>query len=178
MATKMVCDVQGTLNLAEWVCDKCGFGWVSSEVLECKWCALETDLELARKERRGDLGIIIAKSNEITELKAALKSSEQIRQAEKQILLEEIQINQKLRSTIVGLKIDVEVAESMSRHSPSPCGHSSQYAYTEDGGKHIVCLLCSYANRALIVEAIKEVVRISDREHYAWTKLKSLLKET
>jgi hypothetical protein len=25
---------------------------------------------------------------------------------------------------------------------PSPCGHPSQYAYTEDGGAHMVCLLC------------------------------------
>lgn len=32
--------------------------------------------------------------------------------------------------------------------SPSPgCGHSSQYAYTEDGGKHIVCLLCERDER-------------------------------
>jgi DNA-directed RNA polymerase subunit RPC12/RpoP len=45
-----------------------------------------------------------------------------------------------------------EVIESLRRSgaqeevvfnfSPSPCGHSSQYAYTENGGKNIVCLLC------------------------------------
>lgn len=29
----------------------------------------------------------------------------------------------------------------------SPCGHSSMWAYTEDGGKHIVCLLCIKADR-------------------------------
>ncbi len=28
----------------------------------------------------------------------------------------------------------------------SPCGHSSQYAYSEDGGKNIVCLLCELAS--------------------------------
>jgi hypothetical protein len=177
MATKMVCNVQGTSNLAEWVCDKCGFGWVASEVLNCKVCILEADLELARKERRDDLGIIISKSNKIIELATALKSSEEIRRAEKKILLEEIQINQKLRSTIVGLKIDVEVAESLSRHSPSPCGHSSQYAYSKDGGKHIVCLLCSHEHKEKLANAAREVVRISDREHDAWQLLKKRLAE-
>lgn len=48
------------------------------------------------------------------------------------------------------LKAENEVLESMSRHAPSPCGHSSQYAYTEDGGKHIICLLCS--NKRLLAE--------------------------
>jgi hypothetical protein len=28
--------------------------------------------------------------------------------------------------------------------SPSSCGHSSQYAYSEDGGKTIECLLCEH----------------------------------
>jgi hypothetical protein len=52
------------------------------------------------------------------------------------------------------LRLENEVLESMSRHSPSPCGHSSQYAYTEDGGKHIICLLCLRARHAALVEAI------------------------
>ena len=48
----------------------------------------------------------------------------------------------RLEAEVEQLKIDIDVAESMSRHSPAPCGHSSQYCYTEDGGKHIICLLC------------------------------------
>jgi hypothetical protein len=31
--------------------------------------------------------------------------------------------------------------------SKSPCGHLERYAYTEDGGKHIVCLLCEREER-------------------------------
>lgn len=27
----------------------------------------------------------------------------------------------------------------------SPCGHSSQYAHSEDGGKNIVCFACSHS---------------------------------
>jgi hypothetical protein len=52
------------------------------------------------------------------------------------------------------LRLENEVLESMSRHSPSPCGHSSQYAYTDDGGKHIVCLLCSRTSHAALVEKL------------------------
>lgn len=36
----------------------------------------------------------------------------------------------------------VSAPEVVFEFSPSPCGHSSQYAYTEDGGKNIVCLVC------------------------------------
>jgi hypothetical protein len=32
--------------------------------------------------------------------------------------------------------------EQLIPFSDAPCGHSSQYCYTEDGGKVIVCLLC------------------------------------
>jgi hypothetical protein len=32
-------------------------------------------------------------------------------------------------------------------YSNSPCGHVGQYAYTNDGGKHILCLLCEYIDR-------------------------------
>lgn len=34
------------------------------------------------------------------------------------------------------------VMASASLSLPSPCGHPSQYAYSEDGGAHMVCLLC------------------------------------
>lgn len=36
----------------------------------------------------------------------------------------------------------VSAPEVVFEFSSSPCGHSSQYAYTEDGGKNIVCLVC------------------------------------
>ena len=171
MATKMVCDVQDT----KWVCDKCGFGWVASSVLECKMCSYEAELKLARREHYEEG---IAKGNKIIELASALKTSEEIRYAEEKVLLEEIRINHQLHATIARLKVDVDVAESLSRHSPSPCGHSSQYAYSKDGGKHIVCLLCSYEHKEKLASAAREVVRISDREHDAWQLLKKRLAET
>ncbi len=35
------------------------------------------------------------------------------------------------------------------RFGKAPCVHSEQYCYTEDGGKHIICLVCEYeAERA------------------------------
>ena len=56
------------------------------------------------------------------------------------------------------LKLENDVLESMSRHAPSSCGHSSQYAYTDDGGKHIVCLLCSRSRHAALVEAASKCI--------------------
>jgi hypothetical protein len=38
----------------------------------------------------------------------------------------------------------VEAVKESIPFSQAPCGHSSQYSYTLDGGKHIVCLLCEY----------------------------------
>lgn len=38
--------------------------------------------------------------------------------------------------------IDFDLIAALLECCPSPCGHSSQYAYSEDGGAHIVCLLC------------------------------------
>lgn len=38
--------------------------------------------------------------------------------------------------------------------SESPCKHSSQYAYTTDGGKHIICLVCEHLARS--PEAVPE----------------------
>ena len=71
--------------------------------------------------------------------------------------------NIKLRARHAALKLENEVLESMSRHSPSPCGHSSQYAYTEDGGKHIICLLCSHTRHTALVEAARDVDKQIDR---------------
>jgi hypothetical protein len=34
--------------------------------------------------------------------------------------------------------------------NPLPCGHSSQYFYTETGGKHL-CLLCEHESAASIL---------------------------
>lgn len=58
-----------------------------------------------------------------------------------------------LKAEIARLRIDLEVAESMSRRCPAPCGHSSQYCHTEDGGKHIICLLCEYNAAKAALEA-------------------------
>lgn len=57
-----------------------------------------------------------------------------------------------LSARVEELQVEKEIAESLSRFGDSPCGHSSQYAYTEDGGKHIICLLCR-SNRVEEMEA-------------------------
>ena len=58
-----------------------------------------------------------------------LKTSEE--EAEKVVI--------SLRSQVEELKLNLE----LSQFSKSPfCEHSSQYAYSPDDGKHIVCLLC------------------------------------
>jgi hypothetical protein len=31
--------------------------------------------------------------------------------------------------------------------SKAPCGHLERYTYTDDGGRHIVCLLCEYGEK-------------------------------
>ena len=67
--------------------------------------------------------------------------------------------NIKLRARHAALKLENEVLESMSRHSPSPCGHSSQYAYTEDGGKHIICLLCSHTRHTALVKLVTKIAQ-------------------
>lgn len=38
--------------------------------------------------------------------------------------------------------IDFSIVAALLECEPSPCGHSSQYAYSEDGGKNMICLLC------------------------------------
>jgi len=51
------------------------------------------------------------------------------------------------------LQFDLECAKDFC---DSPCGHSSMWAYTEDGGKHIVCLLCIKAERDAALKATGE----------------------
>jgi len=36
--------------------------------------------------------------------------------------------------------------------STSPCGHSSQYTYSEDGGKHMRCSMCERDENLLMCE--------------------------
>jgi hypothetical protein len=43
--------------------------------------------------------------------------------------------------TVNDLLETLEFHQSLGE-SKSPCGHQERYAYTEDGGKHIICLLC------------------------------------
>jgi hypothetical protein len=40
------------------------------------------------------------------------------------------------------LKQENTELKSLLKCGNSPCGHSDQYAYSEDGGKKIICLLC------------------------------------
>jgi hypothetical protein len=55
-------------------------------------------------------------------------------------------VNINLRKELIELEIKLDVDESINRtlNNPvaSPCGHSSRYAHTEDGGKNIRCYLC------------------------------------
>ena len=44
--------------------------------------------------------------------------------------------------------IDFGLVAELLECGPSPCGHSSQYTYTEDGGQHITCLLCERSARS------------------------------
>lgn len=62
---------------------------------------------------------------------------------------------------------------------PSPCGHSSQYAYSEDSGKHIVCLLCerSAVTEARRGEVIEECARLCDLIGYDWRDSGNQLKQ-
>jgi len=48
--------------------------------------------------------------------------------------------------TVADLLETIEFYQSLGT-SKSPCGHLERYAYTEDGGKHIVCLLCEREER-------------------------------
>ena len=48
--------------------------------------------------------------------------------------------------TVNDLLETLEFHQSLGE-SKSPCGHLERYAYTEDGGKHITCLLCEHEER-------------------------------
>ncbi len=43
------------------------------------------------------------------------------------------------------LTVAEALADSLGHPVESPCGHSGAYAYSDDGGKNIRCLLCSEA---------------------------------
>jgi hypothetical protein len=46
------------------------------------------------------------------------------------------------KKAAVDLAVNESMVDSMRHPVPSLCGCSSQYAYSEDGGKNIQCLLC------------------------------------
>ena len=48
----------------------------------------------------------------------------------------------KLHAEHERLKQDFDILNSALHPQPLPCGHPGQYAYTTDGGKHIICLVC------------------------------------
>lgn len=61
---------------------------------------------------------------------------------------------------------------------PSPCGHPSQYAYSEDGGAHMVCLLCEREH----VSEMQDIVKLAERcrpavAHYMRTNERSAMSE-
>lgn len=47
------------------------------------------------------------------------------------------------------------LADSLGHPVESPCGHSGQYAYSEDGGKNIRCLLCVEVAAEKEIEELK-----------------------
>lgn len=61
-----------------------------------------------------------------------------------------------LLSDLEAMRRRAEIAEALADFSPSPCGHSSQYAYSEDGGKNIRCLLCAEAELDRLRKASRE----------------------
>lgn len=50
--------------------------------------------------------------------------------------------------TVSDLLDTIEFYQSLDQ-SESPCGHRERYAYTTDGGKTIICLLCEHEQRDL-----------------------------
>jgi hypothetical protein len=54
----------------------------------------------------------------------------------------ELLITGPLANLIEENEVNKALAESLAHPVDSPCGHSSRYAYTEDGGKHIYCYVC------------------------------------
>lgn len=58
-------------------------------------------------------------------------------------------------TVVKGLLLDNDVLKSCCEDHGSPfCEHTERYSYTEDGGKHIVCLLCE--RKRLTQEATEE----------------------
>lgn len=55
------------------------------------------------------------------------------------------------------LKEDNEILTAALHPIKSPCGHSGQYAYTEDGGKHIVCLVCVKEENERLKEELRQI---------------------
>jgi len=53
--------------------------------------------------------------------------------------------------------------------SKAPCGHLERYTYTEDAGKHIVCLLCEYGEKKPTpTKTRKRKPRKSDGQTAGW----------
>lgn len=52
------------------------------------------------------------------------------------------------------------------RYPPAPCGHSIQYSYTEDNGKHIRCLLCVKRERDEMRECAEQLIEEYDKDGY------------
>ena len=69
--------------------------------------------------------------------------------------------------TVNDLLETVEFYQSLGE-SKSLCGHLERYALTEDGGKHIVCLLCEYGEKKPPTKTRKRKPRKSDGQTAGW----------
>lgn len=64
----------------------------------------------------------------------------------------------------------IEILTSALHPCPSPCGHSSQYAYTTDKGKHIVCLLCKVEVHERKISELRNTCNAFEDSFRSWSK--------
>jgi hypothetical protein len=57
-------------------------------------------------------------------------------------MLETSQRNQQLSARVKELEQERDILKACCEYTTSPCGHSDQFAHTEDGGKTIRCYVC------------------------------------
>ncbi len=59
----------------------------------------------------------------------------------------------------ITLKQDMEILDSALHPQPLPCGHPGQYAFTADGGKHVVCLVCVKEKKEQMQKGLEDIIR-------------------
>jgi len=79
------------------------------------------------------------------------------------LVSENAALRSELADKIIAKAVAESIAYTVAHPAPSPCGHSSQYAYTEDGGKHIRCLICTDARlRTELAEKERQMKAVWD----------------